>query len=114
MQSVLFNAVVAGCSTRSDGSLGIRLSTGEFTPEDKLAVFNLQNCPCEVTLRPNDAGATPPKEIKGALSRQTPSQRMRSVLFVWWHQLGEPGQFEPFYLAETEKMITTIKAKLKP
>lgn len=94
--------------------MGLTLETGSLVPEDKLAVFNFQNIPCLVTLKPNDADATPPKEIKGELSRTTQSARIRSVLYVWWHQLGEPGTYEAFYQAETDKVIAQIKNKLKP
>ena len=114
MQAVLFNGVMTGASTRSDGSMAVRISTGELIPEDKLVLFNLQNIPCAVTLKPNDADAAPPKEIKGELSTRTQSERIRSVLFVWWKQLGEPGEFAAFYDSETEKYIAAVKTKLKP
>lgn len=113
-QAIQFNGVLSRVGTRSDGSLGLTLESGELVPEDKLAVFNLQNIPCLITFKPNDADAMPPKEIKSELSRQTISQRWRSVCFVWWKQLGEPGTFEAFYNAEGEKAIIAIKNRLKP
>ena len=113
-QSVAFKGHLTRVSTRSDGSLGISLETGSLIPEDKLELFNYQNVPCMVTLEPNDQDATPPKELKGELSRKTQSERIRGSLFVWWHQLGEPGLFEAFYQAETDKFIESVKARLKP
>lgn len=114
MNAIQFNGVLTRVGTRSDGSLGLTVETPSLVPEEKLAVFNLQNIPCSITFRPNDADAMPPKEIKGELSRKTASERIRAVLFVWWHQLGEPGSFESFYQSETDKMITSVKNKLKP
>lgn len=105
---------MCGASTKSDGSIGIRLETPELTPEDCLAVFSLRNIPCEITFKPNDADAAPPKEIRGELSRKTISERWRTILFVWWKHLGEPGTFENFYASEGEKAINQIKAKLPP
>lgn len=113
-QAIQFHGVLSRVGTRSDGSLGMTIESGELVPEDKLSVFNLQNIPCLITFRPNDADASPPKEIKGELSKKTQSERIRAVLFVFWHQVGEPGNFDQFYLAETEKILNTIKAKLKP
>ena len=113
-QAIQFSAVLTRCGTRSDGSLGVTLETAALTPEDKLLLFNLQNVPCEVTMEPNDKDATPPKEIKGELSKKTQSERIRAALFVWWHQLGEPGAFDAFYQSETEKYISHVKTKLRP
>ena len=113
-QSIQFNGILSRVGTRSDGSLGLTVETGELVPEDKLSVFNLQNVPCAITFKPNDADATPPKEIKGELSRKTQSERIRASLFVFWHQVGEPGSFDAFYQSETDKIINGIKAKLKP
>jgi hypothetical protein len=111
-QGIQFNGVLTRVGTRSDGSLGITLETPALVPEDKLAVFNLQNIPCEITFKPNDADAMPPKEIKGELSKRTISERWRAILFVWWKHLGEPGTFDAFYASEGEKAINAVKAKL--
>jgi hypothetical protein len=113
-QAIQFNAVLSRVGTRSDGSLGLTLETGELVPEDKLAVFNLQNVPCLITFKPNDSDATPPREVKGELSKKTQSERIRAALFVFWRQAGEPGSFDLFYQCETEKLLNLIKAKLKP
>ena len=112
-QGVQFNGVVEGISTRSDGSLGIRLSTGEFSPEDKLVMFGMQNLACTMVFAPTDS-EQPPKEIKAPLSTKTPSQRLRAVLFCWYKSLGEPGQWEAFYENEISKHINAVKAKLPP
>lgn len=113
-QAIQFNAVLSRVGTRSDGSLGLTLETAEMIPDDKLIVFGLQNIPCLVTFQPNDADATPPKEIKGELSRKTQSERIRAAIFVFWRQSGEPGEFDSFYTSETNKLLAGIKAKLKP
>lgn len=111
-QAIQFNGHLTRIGTRSDGSLGLTLETPEFTSEECLAVFSLRNIPCEVTLRPNDADAMPPKEIKGEFDKLTQSQRIRRILYVWYRELGEPGQFDAFYQSETNKYIESIKAKL--
>ena len=113
MNGILFNGVLSGASTRQDGSLGLRVDTPELTPEEKLAVFALQNVPCEITFKPADEAA-PPKEVKGELSRKTVSQRFRAVVFVWWSQLGKPGDFAQFYESEGNKVVEAYKAKLRP
>jgi len=112
-QGVEFDGVLEGLSTRSDGSLGIRVSTGEFTAEDKLAMFSLQNIACKVSFVPIESEQAP-KEIKSELSRKTDSQRLRAVLFILWKQAGEFGSFESQYSNEMSKIIEAYKKKLKP
>ena len=73
-------------------------------------MFNLQNIPCLVTFKPNDADAMPPKEVKGELSKRTCSERIRAVLFCFYKSAGEPGTFDMFYAAECEKIINSYKA----
>jgi hypothetical protein len=112
--AIQFQAVLSRVGTRSDGSLGLTLETPSLVPEDKLAVFNLQNIPCLVTFQPNDSDATPPREVKGEISKRTISERIRACIFVFWKQAGEPGTFEMFYQIEGEKLVAQLKAKLKP
>lgn len=46
------------------------------------------------------------------LEGKSKSQRLRSVLFVYWKQLGEQGDFKEFYSIQMEKFIEGIKSKL--
>lgn len=111
--SVQLNIIVEGVSTRADKSLGMRLSTSEMTPEEKLWILDLQNIPCLATFQPIE-GFSITKEIKSELSKKTISERIRACVFIFWKQSGEPGSFEIFYASEGEKIISGLKAKLKP
>lgn len=112
-QAIEFKGAIAGCSTRQDKSLSVRVETPELTSEEKMMLMELQDCPCLITLKPLE-GFSVTKEIKTELSKKTQSERIRAALFVWWHQLGEPGSFDAFYQSESEKYINNIKTKLKP
>jgi len=48
-------------------------------------------------------------KVKQELDSKTPSQRLRGVLFIWWKQSGEQGQFEDFYRNKMEEFINYIK-----
>ena len=58
------------------------------------------------------------KEIKDIKTEggKSQSQRLRSVLFVYWKQLTEENKtkvsFESFYADKTENIIGMIKSKL--
>ena len=45
---------------------------------------------------------------------KTPSQRLRSVLFVYWKQLKSEQDFDLFYKSHIEKLIEQIKERLEP
>lgn len=112
-QALELNAVMEGASTRQDRSLSMRLSSSELSSEEKMMVMDLQGIPCLVTFKPLD-GFTVTKEIKTELSKKTISERIRACIFVFYKQAGEPGEWEAFYNSEGEKIISQLKAKLKP
>ena len=113
LQAIQINGVIEGCRTRQDRSLGLTVGTSELTSEEKMVVMDLQNIACAMTIKPlEDCGVT--REIKTELSKKTQSERIRAAIFVFWHQVGEPGSFDSFYQSETEKIINVLKSKLKP
>jgi len=46
------------------------------------------------------------------LEGKTKSKRLRAVMYVYWKQLGEQGDFKEFYSSYMEKIIEKIKTKL--
>lgn len=76
--------------------------------------MELQGVNLEMVLKPIDEATPAVKEVKSPLSTKSQSERIRGTLFVWWHQLGSPGEWETFYRHETEKYLEQIKAHLKP
>jgi 4-hydroxy-L-threonine phosphate dehydrogenase PdxA len=112
-QSVEFKGAVAGCRTRQDKSLGLTVETPTLTAEEMMLVIQLQDIPCLIKFEPLE-GFSVTKEIKTELSKKTQSERIRAVIFCFWHHVGEPGTFDAFYNSETEKYIESIKAKLPP
>lgn len=108
------DVILEGASTRADGSLSLRLSTPELSADEMVAVFGLRGRELKMLLQPVNNEPITTKEIKGILSTKTQSERIRGVLFCWWKQLGEPGDWETFYRHETEKIIENLKQHLKP
>lgn len=50
----------------------------------------------------------------GGKKRKSPSNRLRSVLHVWFTQQGnDPEKFDEFYKEEMEKLISHYKKKLE-
>ena len=113
MKAISAEVVLTSASTRSDGSLGLRLATAELKPDEKTAFFELLNHPLKMLLQPLEA-PDELKEVKKEFHTKTPSQRLRAVYFVWWKQLQEPGEFEYFYETQMNEHIEKIKGKLNP
>lgn len=114
MKAITCPVILTGAATRSDGSLSLRFSTPELAPDEKVAFMELQNKNLKLLLQPDGEQLEALKEIKGEFDSRTPSQRLRSVLFVWWSQAGKQGEFEDFYLKKMEGLIEAVKQKLQP
>lgn len=114
MKAVTCPIIITACSTRADGSIGLRLSTPELKPEEKTVFFELQGQQLKMLLQPDANGPLEMKEVKNAFEHKTPGQRLRAVLFILWKQSGAQGDFEDFYRRQMEKLIDYVKTKLEP
>lgn len=115
MKALTTDVILEGCSTRADGSLSIRFSTPELSPDEKTVFFELQKCELKMLLQPKGNEAPEElKEVKGEFDNKTCSQRLRAVLFVEWKQQNEPGEFEDYYRRKMNKLIDDVKDGLKP
>lgn len=112
MKTIKTPAIITSISSKQDGSLGLRLSTPELSPDEKVAFLEIQGLNTIVMIQPTDFESKEIKEVKGELDTKTPSKRLRSTIFVWWKQQGEPGDFAVFYAEKMEKLIDFVKSKL--
>lgn len=113
MKAIATNLNITSITAKVDGSVRFSASTPELSAEEKTAFFSLQNLNCKAVLQPEGC-AGEPMEIKEKLDNKTPSQRMRSVIFIWWKQSGEQEDFDTFYRTKMEMLIDKIKDKLEP
>ena len=77
-------------------------------------MMGLQNVLVEILMFPKDEKDVDVLEIKKEVIHKSPSQRMRSVIFLLWRQAGEELPFEVFYLNTMERIIDHLKSKLPP
>jgi hypothetical protein len=103
----------------SDGGLRLQVDTQELAPESNAELMRQYNklghfvfAESEV-IKESDIPTTPLED-----NQKTPSQRLRSTLFVWFKKLQEKGElkensdFEYFYRHHTERLIENIKKKI--
>jgi hypothetical protein len=113
-QALRFEALMTGFSSRADHSLSFRGVTAELSTEEKVAMMGLQNVLCECLLFPKDEKDVDVLEVKREVIHKSPSQRMRSVIFLMWKQTGEELPFEVYYIQTMERIIDHLKSKLPP
>jgi hypothetical protein len=114
MKAMSSPVIVSRISTRSDGSLGITLSTPELQASEKLAFLEAQNLQCRMILQPESESPESLVDVKKEFDTKTPGQRLRGCLFVAWRQAGEPGEFDQWYHKRMEGYISDVKQNLKP
>jgi hypothetical protein len=107
------NAQIGTISTRADGGIGFRVSTGEIPAEHLALFFALKQQNIELLITPLDRDEGDEAiEIKSEAEQKTPSQRLRACLYVWWEQLGKKETFTQFYEAQISRICEKIKEKL--
>jgi len=102
---------------RIDGSTSIAFDTGEISGEDMAYLHNHTGQTGTLLFTPE--GATEEiKEIKGELAKKSQSQRLKSVIWLYWKDLSDKGKTtedsETFYKRHTERLIDQYKELLPP
>jgi len=112
MKSVKFTGQVTSIRGKIDKSVGLNIATPELRPDEKSMFFELQGVNSEISIKPLEEKVEPYK-IEKEVESKTPSQRLRAVLFIWWKQMGEKGEFGDFYKKHMELFIEHVKNKLE-
>ena len=83
-----------------------------------LVFLRLRGINLDMTLQPLEQAKEPPIEVKAKIDNQTPSQRLRSILYVLFDHEKTTGiipkdeLFDVFYARKIEKIIEWVKTKL--
>ena len=110
---IKLQAILDGYSPRKDGSMTLRFATQDITPEQKFLIMEAYQqfgwlVFKEKELQESDIPKADPDDTS-----KSPSQRLRSVLFVLWKQGNQLDSFENFYRQQMEKYIDHVKSKLE-
>lgn len=106
--------LITGIASKVDGSIKVTLETRELPPQEAANLFALRNLESWAVLAPNEIKEVnlPEEKADASLGKKTPSQRLRSVLYVYWQQ-HKQGDFESFYQSKMEQLIEQIKEKIE-
>lgn len=116
MKAITFTTILTGASTRSDGSLSLRLATSELQPSEKTVFFEMLNQSIKALFQPIEGAPENLVEVRKEFDKKTPSQRLRACLYRLWEwdksQKKTEIDFEAYYLDHMEIMIQKIKDQL--
>lgn len=101
-------------SSRADRTYKLEFNTRELSGNEAATLLGELMNEGWLLWSPNELSDAdiPAEQADTELSTKTPGQRLRSVLFLRWKQLGEKGDFDAYYRTSLEAIIDQIKAKL--
>lgn len=112
---VLLPAQINPPTLRKDGSAKLTFDTRELDAKEIFTIMSMRHTEGWLCFAPNVESLEIPEE-KAEVDEKTPSERLRSVLFVWYKQEVEAGkfvgQFDTFRKEKMEKIIEGVKNKL--
>lgn len=113
MQGISTQANIGSIRAKVDRSISFTVTTPELNSNEKVAFMDLQNMNVTATFVPLDDPEAELKEIKKGVGMKTPSQRMRSVLYILWLQDGQQEAFETYYANRMEQLLDILKRKIE-
>ena len=113
MKAIKLNAIISGFRGLSDGALSLTVHTPELRPDQKVVFMELQNQNIDMLIEPRDEPTEDIVEVDKDVNQKTQAQRLRAVLFIYWKQQGENGDFRDFYHKKMERFINIIKDNLE-
>jgi hypothetical protein len=119
MAKLVLPVSVETIATRHDGSVKIVMGTYELNTKSAVKLFDLRKTEALMYLSSENISQEELDALDGfKLSSEkndgkTPSQRLRSVLYVYWKQHKQNDiEFDIFYLRYMNRLIDRIKDKL--
>lgn len=111
---VTLPAILTKAETRVDGSIKLTFDTRELG-SDAAVLFGMARKEGWLLFAAQELseGDIPDEKPDSMTGQKTEAQRLRSVLFVYWKQKGEQGNFEDFYRTQMSRIVEQIKDKLE-
>lgn len=104
-------------NSRVDGSVLFRVITPELTIDQRATLLSFHGKNARVMVEPLDTPTDGLDEVTTEMDVKTPAQRLRAVIYVHWKSiqpLTPVPDFETYYRAQMEKIITGYKNKNLP
>ena len=109
---IQLQAILDGYTPRKDGGMSLRFVSQDITPELKFLIMEAYQHFGWIVFKEKELQESDIPKADPDDTSKTPSQRLRSVLFVLWKQGNQLDSFENFYRQMMEKFIDHVKSKL--
>lgn len=110
------SAIIDGVKTLKNNTLKISIETQDissFLPEELSALFKMNDKQVWVGIKETPIKVEDIKEIEPEFkNKKSPSQRLRNCIFRLFEAEGSKGDFNGYYIAKMEKLISFIKDKI--
>ncbi len=110
-------ALINPPTIRKDGSIKLSFDSRELSAEEYMMVMGFRNTEGWLAFQPNEDGIPDLPKGRAETEVKTPSERLKDVLFVWYKQSTERGEFvglfETFRQEKMERIIDGVKSKLE-
>lgn len=109
-------ATIEGVSTLKDGGLSVRMHTQELSTAEKTVVLDYQGKFGHFLFAEQEFNEEELEldAIRKDVGGKSPSQRLRSVLYVAYKDKGDTSlSFEQYYGQQMERFIDRVKSTLK-
>lgn len=107
-------AELKGVSTLSDGGVSLRFHTNEIKPNEMSELMGFAGKFGWMQFSDSAIHSVPKESPHREAGAKTPSQRLRSSLFVLWQERYSDQLFDPWYEQQMEKIINKVKEQLPP
>lgn len=116
-QIISIPATISKVVTMADKSIRLQVDTQELDPDTKSRVFSLHEKLgyfffSEAEIKAKEVLEVELPEIVLDKDEKSPSERLRSVLFIYWQQQGIKEPFDIYYRRAMDKFISQVKEKL--
>lgn len=114
MKTFKVGATLEGVSTLKDGGVSLRFHTQELSAEDKTKAFSFQQGFGWLLFQEQDYNDEQLKldYIRKDTGGKSPSQRMRSVLYLLYLKTDQSIPFEVYYGNQMERIIDQLKERI--
>ena len=102
-------AILTRIAYLKDGGLSLGFATNELSDEEKVIASRYHQKFGYVLFKENQYKDEDIPDGDASDESKSPSQRLRSVLFIYWKQNKKDGDFDSFYRREMEKFINHVK-----
>ena len=114
---LIISATVEGISTRQDGTVCVKIGSQEMDSSNAAQLFEFRNKFVKVLI--SDTNITAPEEalinesvIQDGRKIKSKAQRLRACLYLNWELTDQQMDFEMYYSAYMENLISLLKSKL--